>query len=91
MPNSKCSQFFNTLTISSSQLCLNRFNATTNYPEYPGTALFFTSGDKKFLIGLFNLQVKSTNVQPLVFTRLSRLITWIRTFIENEFVCYRYF
>ncbi|XP_070509580.1 venom serine protease-like [Chironomus tepperi] len=91
MENTKCASNFKTLTISNSQLCLNRYNATTIYPEYPGAALFFSSGDKKFLIGLFNLQLKSTNAQPLVFTRVSRLISWIRANIGNEFVCYRYF
>ena len=91
MANSKCSPYFKSLTISSSQLCLNRYNATAIYPEYPGSALFYTSGDKKFLVGLFNLQLKSTNIQPLVFTRISRLISWIKTYIGSEFVCYRYF
>ncbi|KAL7047347.1 hypothetical protein ACKWTF_002877 [Chironomus riparius] len=91
MAHSKCSPYFKTLTLSSSQLCLNRYNNSEIYPEYPGTALFYTSGDKKFLVGLFNLQLQSTNVQPLVFTRISRLISWIKTYIGNEFVCYRYF
>ncbi|KAG5679198.1 hypothetical protein PVAND_008785 [Polypedilum vanderplanki] len=87
--NLNCVSSFKKFNLASNQLCTFMKNTSVSYPELPGAVLIYTLNDRKCLVGLFNLKVEHT--QPVVYTRVSAFIQWIKDSIAGEFLCNKFY
>lgn len=70
---------------------MNRLDETSKYPQYPGSALFYTSGERKFVIGLYNYKLISNQSQPIVFTNIAMYRHWIKENVQHANLCHKFF